>query len=150
MLYFEPFLPIMFNSQNGIIHEATYENNGPSPVWFGPTSDDEMMVMVLMYTEDTTGVIFENPSSIEGVYNPLDEVSVYPSPAQDEVTFALPLDLGEVRLRIFDVLGRELRYEENDFGNLIKIQRGALVNGIYLYRLEDVQGNFKTGKILFE
>ncbi len=150
MLYYEPFLPITFNTQNGIIHEATYENNGPSPVWFGPTSDDEMMVMILMYTEDTTGVVFENPNAVKDVYNPLDEISVFPSPAQNEVTFTLPIDVGEVRLRIFDVLGREMKQEENAIGNSIKIQRGELNNGIYLYRIEDDQGHFKTGKILFE
>ena len=150
MRYFEPFLPIMFNFQNGIIHEATYENNGPFPVWFGPTSDDEMMVMILMYTEDTTGVVFENPNALSEIYNPLDEISVFPNPAQDELTFALPLDIGEVRLRIFDILGRELIRENNEAGNIIKIQRRGLNDGIYLYRIEDNHGNFKTGKILFE
>ena len=150
MRYFEPFLPITFNFSNGIIHEATYENNGPSPVWFGPTSDDEMMVMVLMYTEDTTGVVFENPNAVDEVYNPLNEVTVFPSPAQEEVTFAIPLEVGKVSVRLFDVLGRTLKYEENTAGNSIKILRDDLGNGIYLYRVEDDRGNFKTGKILFE
>ncbi len=150
MRYFEPFIPITFNNQNGIIHEATYENNGPSPVWFGPTSDDEMMVMVLMYTEDTTGVVFDDTTIIEEIDNPLDEVAVFPNPAQNELTFALPLDAGEIRIRIFDALGREVEHVENNFGNIIKVQRGALNDGIYLYRVEDNHGNFKTGKILFE
>ncbi len=150
MLYYEPFLPITFNASNGIIHEATYENNGPSPVWFGPTSDDEMMVMILMYTEDTTGVVFENPNAVEGIYSPLDEISVFPNPARDDLTFELPAGSGDVRLRIFDLLGRELKYKESTVGNLIKINREGLTNGIYLYRIEDDHGNFKTGKILFE
>ena len=150
MRYFEPFLPLTINTQNGFIHEATYENNGPSPVWFGPTSDDEMMVMVMMYTEDTTGVVFENPSAIDDVFNPLNEVAVYPNPAQDEVTFVLPIDVGAVRIRVFDLLGRELEYLENDYGNILKLPRSTLNDGIYLYRIEDNLGNFKSGKILFE
>ena len=138
--YFEPFLPITFNFQNGIIHEATYENNGPSPVWFGPTSDDEMMVMVLMYTEDTTGVVFDNTTSIENSFNPLDEVSVFPNPAQDQVTFALPMDAGEIRIQIYDSLGRVVKQIDNNFENIVRVQKNNLVNGVYFYRIENDQG----------
>ncbi len=150
MRYFEPFLPILFSTQNGITHQATYENNGPLPVWFGPTSDDEMMVMVMMYTEDTTGVIFEDPSSVFGIYRPLENISAFPNPATEEVTFALPADAGALRLRLFDPLGREVFQSPEIMTNSFSIPRGDWHAGLYLYRIEDKQGNFKTGKIIFE
>ncbi|MEM9260140.1 MAG: hypothetical protein AAGA62_10875, partial [Bacteroidota bacterium] len=46
--YFEPLQPLTMNFANGLRHEASWINDGPTPVWFGPTSQDEMMVMVIM------------------------------------------------------------------------------------------------------
>ena len=67
-----------------------------------------------------------------------------------KLLFALPMGIGETQLRIFDILGRELKRADNEIGNIIKINRGELGDGIYLYRIEDNHGNFKTGKIIFE
>ena len=68
MRYFEPLEPLTMNIFNGLVHEASWINDGPQGVGFGVTSDDEMMVMVIMYTEDSTGVEVNNPTSIFEVH----------------------------------------------------------------------------------
>lgn len=37
-------------------HRASYINNGPAPVTFGFTSEDEMMLFFMFYVEDTAGL----------------------------------------------------------------------------------------------
>ena len=52
---FEPFLFVPKNE--GLIQVASYVNTGPNnPVTWGITSEDEMMIMVLLYVKDTTGL----------------------------------------------------------------------------------------------
>ena len=48
------FEPLTMNFSNGLIHEASWLNDGPFSVNFGFTSDDEMMVLVIMYLDDIT------------------------------------------------------------------------------------------------
>jgi type IX secretion system substrate protein len=148
--YIEPFMPLTFNFNNGIIHEATYINEGPGPVWFGPTSDDEMMVLVMMYTSDTTGVVFENPTAVEDLINPLEAVNVYPNPMNTHTTFLLPEGIGNVDFSLFNLLGQPIRYIENIDDQLIFLERGDLNAGMYLYRIEDENGRFVSGKIMVE
>ncbi|MFT5165525.1 MAG: hypothetical protein ACI8P3_000752 [Saprospiraceae bacterium] len=148
--YLEPFMPLTFNFNNGIIHEATYINEGPNPVWFGPTSDDEMMVLVMMYTSDTTGVVFGNPTATEELYNPLEAVKVYPNPMNAQTTFLLPEGIGSVDFRLFNLLGQPMRSIENIDNQLIFLERGNLSGGMYLYRIEDEEGRFVSGKIMVE
>jgi len=52
---FEPFLFVPKNE--GLIQVASWVNNGPNnPVTWGYTSEDEMMIMVISYVTDTTGL----------------------------------------------------------------------------------------------
>lgn len=150
MRYTEPFKPLTLNFNNGFIHEATYANHGPGPVWFGPTSDDEMMVMILMYVTDTTGVVFDNTTSTAEIYNPLEDIQVFPNPMNDQTSFFIPNGVGEIDLTVYDMLGQPVRRMENVNNQLIRLDRGNLVGGMYLYRIEDREGRFISGKILVE
>jgi hypothetical protein len=146
--YMNPFLPITFNFNNGIMHEATYVNNGPGPVQFGLTSDDEMMVLVMMYVNDTTGVVFDQTTSIEDLVDPLDAIKVFPNPVTSEFNMQLPADIGAVNVSIIDMLGRPI-YQINDWqSTTLSIPRQDWASGMYLYRVEDRSGNVNTGKVL--
>lgn len=146
--YINPFLPITFNFNNGIMHEATYVNNGPSPVTFGLTSDDEMMVLVMMYVTDTSGVVFDQTTSVEDIFDPLAEVKVFPNPVSSTLNMQLPIDIGAVNVSVIDMLGRSI-YQVKDWqSSTLSIQRGDWSSGMYLYRVEDEKGNVKTGKIM--
>ncbi len=148
--YSEPFKPLTFNFNNGIIHEATYVNEGPNPVSFGLTSDDEMMVMVLMYVTDTTGVIFDSPTPTQEVYGPLSEVKAYPNPMSSQTNIALPTNIGALDFSLFNMLGQPIRRIEGIEESVLTLERGNLSSGMYLYRVEDEAGRFVTGKILIE
>lgn len=148
--YTEPFLPLTFNFNNGIVHEATYVNEGPSSVGFGLTSDDEMMVLVMMYVTDTAGVVFDNTTSIEDSYNPLSAVKVFPNPMNDQTTFSLPEGIGEVHFSLYNSLGQIVRRIGNIQDLSIVVERRNLSSGMYLYRIEDEQGRLISGKLMIE
>ena len=144
--YYEPLFPLDLNP--GFIHTASYENNGPSNVGWGPTSDDEMMVLVMMYTTDTTGLNMS--TSIDNLDDLKQEVQVFPNPMDNEATVVLPDDMRNVRFSLFNTLGQEVMTKQNIYDNTFTIQKGNLPKGIYLFRVEDENGKFGTGKISIE
>ncbi len=144
--YFEPFLPATLNFNEGLAHTATYVNNGPSSVNFGVTSDDEMMVLIIMYTEDTTGVIFTGNQAIE---MPLDAIQVYPNPASNQFMVDIPVEVVATRFQLFDMMGREIE-NQMVMEHRFMVSCEELPQGMYLYRVETNEGQFKTGKILLE
>ncbi len=142
MRYFLPLNSLAMST--GFTHEATWKNNGPVGVTFGPTSDDEMQVMIAMYTSDTTGLArSKDMAEIEGV-------SVYPNPATDKVTFKMPPSVSRARFTLFDVLGRVVQHEPSIVGQMFDIERNGMQSGLYMYRIEDQDGRIKMGKILLE
>jgi len=55
--FFNPMLAV--NMSNGLIHKATYKNNGPNSVTWGFTTDGEMMLIYVQYT--TQSVNYKPP-----------------------------------------------------------------------------------------
>ncbi len=144
--FFEPFLPLTMGLSQGVQHTATYVNDGPFAVNFGATSDDEMMVFVVMYTEDTTGVVFTSNKEIPTA---LDEVKVYPNPAKDQFFVELPFDANAIRFEMYDMLGNKIM-GRNINNSSFSVDVKDFTQGMYLYRIEDNTGHFKTGKILLD
>ena len=146
ILYFDNLYALPMNP--GFIHSASYENNGPNNVWFGPTSDDEMMVMVMMYTSDTTGLNLS--TSLEDIEDLKYEVQVFPNPMYEEATVVLAEGMTDVRFSLFNATGQEVRRMENISNNTFTFQKNNLPNGIYFFRVEDGSGKYATGKISIE
>ncbi|MFK8103496.1 MAG: T9SS type A sorting domain-containing protein [Saprospiraceae bacterium] len=145
--YFDPLFPANFNgSSAGVQHQAKWVNSGPSPVGFGFTSDDEMMILIIMYTNDTTGIA---PTSLNEK-NPLDAATISPNPMINYSVIEVPENLGPIQLQLFDILGNAIRPPEQHFETRIRLERRDLVSGVYLYRLADQQGRFHTGKIVVQ
>jgi hypothetical protein len=142
MRYLAKFTPVDVNP--GVIHQATWKNDGPTALRFGPTSDDEMMVMIAMYVIDTTGITANRE------VKEIEEVRVFPNPMTDRTTFLLPPSVSSVKFTLFDVLGRIVRQEARTYNNRFDILRGDLKSGVYLYRLEDDRGRLKMGKLVME
>jgi len=145
--YFEPFLPMTMNWNNGLIHEASWINDGPNEVCWGFTSQDEMMVMGIMYLEDTTGVTLVD---VEDIPSPFDGTVLSPNPMSDWSVLTLPEDIGAIQVRLFDILGNEVMSLQNVRDSQIQLKRGNLPAGVYVYYLEDEAGNFHSGKIMME
>ncbi|MBR9921869.1 MAG: T9SS type A sorting domain-containing protein [Bacteroidetes bacterium] len=144
--YFEPLRPQQFGIFNGIVHEATWINDGPEPVWFGPTSDDEMMVLILMYTLDSVGVDIATP--VKEITNS-GLVKVSPNPAQDKIQISFPesFNLGESQFRLMDQTGKIVL--EKTLPPFAEAEINLPVSdGLYLYQITDSEGNQYTGKLI--
>ncbi len=143
--YFFPLMPLDMSFGNGFIHEAQWINDGPFPVNFGPTSDDEMMVLVLMFTEEqlSVGTATEEVNVFEGL-------KVIPNPMTVGAVLELPSDVGSYTFRMFDLLGRQVRQVNDIRNSQFEIKRGQLQPGVYLFTLEDEEGRQTTGKLVVE
>ena len=144
---FDEFLPIDF--AKGVTHEATWVNDGPVPVRWGPTSQDEMMLFGILYVNDTTGLNLGNvtTSNFE-VDNPLTEIVVMPNPMQSMTNIVLPDEVGAVNFRLVDMLGKEVQRLTNFRNKFIQVNRNNLPSGTYLFTVENEKGHSFSGKIM--
>ncbi|MBC8047434.1 MAG: T9SS type A sorting domain-containing protein [Fimbriimonadaceae bacterium] len=149
--YWDTFLPIV--AEDGIIHEATFINDGPVDVSFGLTSDDEMMVLIYFFIDDTTGLNL--PAGIHDAPEINKSISVYPNPAQDAFYISIQditvFKEDRVQVEMIDINGKS-RYSENavQSDNIIYMRRNNVPSGIYLLRISDTMGNIATQKIIFD
>jgi Secretion system C-terminal sorting domain len=143
MRFFQPLT--LVDLTTGVVHQATWKNTGTQNLAFGPTSDDEMMVLVALYTTDTTGLSVPTQEIRE-----LDGVSVHPNPVKDRLTVTLPVDIKNASITFYDLMGRVIRRRESLDTHITEILRGDMTSGLYLYRIEDARGYFKAGKVYLE
>jgi hypothetical protein len=134
--YWEPLMPL--NWGNGIIHEAQWVNDGPTPVNFGPTSDDEMMVLIAFYTEQPIATTSSEPSFSENHTLP-----IFPNPTKG--SFRVTQEETIHRLTLFNVAGQVVFQRENAGGNSLEIEAGDLPSGLYML---DVDG--QKAKVLVQ
>lgn len=128
--FFSPLLPIKLNP--GLIHEASYVNDGPRSVFWGPTSEDEMMLLGIMYTLDTAGVITSTKQIVD---KPITELKLYPNPVESILYLENQANLSEICIRIFSLDGKLLR-ESNFLGEeSIQMDVSQLSAGMYYYHL---------------
>lgn len=136
--YWEPLLPIKWG--NGLIHEAKWINDGPAPVNFGPTSDDEMMVLIAFYTEHPITVGAEEPT--ETIQS--GQIRVTPNPSTGITHFSLPTTVDGVRmLRIFNMSGQEVFRQTELQGNDFDLDLSRLVPGIYFFDADGLRGKMQ-------
>lgn len=145
---FDQLLPVDFSK--GLIHEATYVNDGPSSVSWGPTSEDEMMLFAMMFVQDTTGLGGTVATSARDYIDVSQQIMVSPNPLTDIAQVYLPLDFGNTHFRLFDALGREVQRMNNISTQTFSIQKGDLPKGIYMYQIENERGEIGTGKLMIE
>ena len=137
---------VNINMDYGFVHEAKYLNDGPEPVTFGPTSDDEMMVMIVFYMLDTAGV----SGVVSDVTAPMlsSEVSVLPNPVSDYIHLTTPLTTGEFSL--FSSTGQCV-LKQITRSELTYIATGDLVPSLYIYQWRDAAtGRVSTGKVVVQ
>ncbi len=144
---FDPLLEVDFT--NGLIHEATFNNPGPDPVYFGLRTTDEMYVTYIQYTTEPVTIGVKEEQSIFNYFN------VFPNPSRDVVNISFNSEKANAGvLRITDNLGREvytqnlvitqgkqkLQLSKNDLG---------LASGFYSLNLSTPDGT-QNAKIIFE
>lgn len=131
--YWEPLLPIKWGE--GIIHEAQWVNDGPKSVNFGPTSDDEMMVLIAFYTLEPVAVATGEPGEA-----PVDPVLVTPNPAEERVIVQLPGQHHIRRFQLFDGTGRLLQTRHAIAGNTVEVEVSELASGVYFFNADGRAG----------
>ena len=144
MRYFNPLREL--DLQTGIIHEASWINDGPKPVDWGATSKDEMMVMIAMYVNDTTGVTIP----VNNIITNDGEVEVFPNPMLDKSNFVLPVALESFDFKLFDMLGRLVLHQTNLSQRSFVIQKANLKSGMYLYQIKAKNARSWSGKLMVE
>jgi hypothetical protein len=125
------------NPRHGLIHEATFRNTGPSPVSFGLTTEDEMMVFYYQYI---LGDLIDNPTSIDE--REQSYLNIYPNPSKGDVQIEIDLNkTSDVMVKIYDLHGKEiqnLNLGKQVEGKLItRINKDGihLAKGIYFVQL---------------
>jgi len=137
--YWEPSLPVKWSQ--GIIHEAKWVNEGPSSVNFGPTSDDEMMVLIAFYTEQPITVGTGEPISLQA-----NQILVTPNPTRGNVTFTLPYGVESVRtFRLFNITGQEVLRRSDISGQSFELDLSRLTSGVYFFDADGRRGKLERG-----
>lgn len=153
MRYFNTVTSLNMNT--GFIHEATYNNTGNAPVQWGATSADEMMVVVAMFLNDTTGLNIQldpgNPVGLDEAAptNPLSDTRVSPNPTGDFALLEFPVSIHRGHFTLYDPMGRQVQSSEAVRGPQYRIERNGLAAGLYFWRVDDGHGNVVTGRLVF-
>ncbi len=74
-------LPVKW--KNGFIYKTSFINNGPEPVSFGMTTEDEMAVFMYFFVDDTTGLNLN--TAITTTNNNALELLLYPNPVNNNL-----------------------------------------------------------------
>lgn len=143
---FDPLEPIVL--KDGLIHEAIFNNTGSNIVFFGLTSNDEMMLITVMYT---LGLPTGESENIAFVNN----LNVYPNPSSGKVHIEYTVTSGElIDLSVYNMLGQKVftifsGHMNNGMQNaLFDLKSYGLSKGQYIIKLEHA-GGFETKKIIF-
>ena len=136
--YWEPLLPLKWG--NGLIHEAKWINDGPVPVNFGATSDDEMMILIAFYTEQQITIGTNEPG--DQFAEP--KIIVSPNPTNGSTNFRLPEGSESVRtFRLFNLTGQEVLRQNDLQGNQFDLDLSRLTPGIYFFDADGRQGKLE-------
>ncbi len=172
---YEPFLNMndTINNgtkPNGLLHETTYNNDGPNTVGFGFTTADEMMIFYMQYVEGTFSIpsapvwtstcqteTYTDPCLKTGIVDFTNDkgigMSLYPNPTNGIVNISYQLEgnANNVSLEVVNMLGEIVNVlvkgETQQVGSH-EYQYNANANGVYFIRLS-VDGAVSTQKLVF-
>ncbi len=126
VLIYDELRPVNMGFGGGLIHEATYVNNGDEDLSWGGSVDDEMMLIFVHFTTNAleTTSIKDTPDAFN--------FSIFPNPAAESCYLNYELsENSDVNLSIYDLQGKT-RWQ-----NSIKSQGAGLHN--YELNVADLQ-----------
>jgi hypothetical protein len=89
--------------------------------------------------------------SVEKILKKELEVLVYPNPFEVSTTIAVEGgEFDKLELQVFDLLGRQVAYEQANSANQVELHKGHLESGMYVYRLIGDDKLISTGKVRVE
>ena len=141
--YFEPEL-LHIPMANGFTFEAEYVNNGDDTLYWGNTTEDEMMLMFLQYT---TEPINQSGTGIEDYGSVISSASVIPNPTTDNSSIQFELKKSsDVDITLMDMTGRVV-FRENvrNMGqgtHRLPLDMNNLGTGVYLLKVNALDERF--------
>lgn len=138
---FSPLLPVSLGS--GLIHEAIYFNDGPSPVSFGLTTQDEMFITYYQYTSRLS-------TDIEEEHTIANTIKLYPNPAYNHLYVQAPDKAvnSTMLVQLYNMVGQQVM-EHNTDSNLSKLNVSDLKRGFYIVQVT-IEGKTFTNKFIKE
>ncbi|MGB4848733.1 MAG: T9SS type A sorting domain-containing protein, partial [Saprospiraceae bacterium] len=115
----------------------------PVTVDFDAIPDNFNATMVFHY--DTSVCLLSFPCTATGIenQNKNQQVSIYPNPFSSETTLHSEISFLDLTINVFNLQGQLVKHLEHQSGSEITLQRGDLVNGIYVVQL--VEGKKMIG-----
>ncbi len=150
--FYEPFMQV--NLQEGLIAEASYLNDGPVPVDWGLTSDDEMMLFIIFFTLDTAGIAMYEDSINTGIRQNITnnaDVNFYPNPVGSLAKVDIKgINNGESTFNIIDLSGKVCLTQSFDHQDQSSLQINAekFNNGMYFYEIQQGAITVSNGKFV--
>ena len=150
--FYEPFMPV--NLQQGVIAEASYLNDGPVSVDWGLTSDDEMMLFVIFFTTDTTGIAMYEDTTSTGIRDHVlsnANVVFYPNPVGNQAQLEISgIKNGSTLFNILDMKGSIIYSESFDHldNSTLELNTEDFNDGIYFYQLIQDDYSMTNGKFV--
>jgi len=144
---FDPLLPM--NPRDGLIQTAKFNNNGPSSVFFGLTTNDEMMLYFVQYTLGTSIVGINENAAIENKIN----LNAFPNPFNSSTQISYELkENAAVTIAVYDVLGNKIETlanneTQNNGKHSIEFNAKNRAKGIYLVSVT-IDGQTYTKRIV--
>jgi len=130
--YFDPFLPLDLNE--GVIHEAKFLNNTGQTVRWGNTTEDEMMLFFIQYTEEPY-----QSTAIDDALADETNFYVYPNPFEGSTSIRFQLDRNaQVDVSVFDLMGKKIQ----------SFAHGHQLTGEYTYEFNPALSGFSSGMYL--
>jgi len=95
--------PLSLNPRDGLIQEATYKNYGSTAVYFGFTTDSEMMLYYIQYT------LGQSMAAVQDHEKDPFSVSVYPNPFSSSTVIGYTLEKNaDVKIELVDIFGKQI------------------------------------------
>ena len=127
---FDPLLAVDMEN-DGLIHEATYNNFSGNIVNFGLTNNDEMFVTYMHFTKSSLIGVDEDGLEDRAL------VKIYPNPFSESARISISDDIEVMggTLKVYDLLGKEiLLIDELQSGDIV-IDGSQFKPGVYFYQL---------------
>lgn len=142
---FDPLLTM--DPRNGIIQKATFNNDGPSSVFFGLTTNDEMMLYFIQYTLGPSFL-----SIAENMDNKI-KLDAFPNPFNSTTQIYYELKgNANITVAVYDVLGNKIETLvnneiQNSGKHAVDFNAKDRAKGIYLVAVS-IEGNIYTKRIV--
>lgn len=148
---YEPMLTVDMNK--GLYYEATYNNSGNKPVGFGTTTNDEMFITYLLYTQAQEPVSINEPTDFSYEIS----IDAFPNPFKNKTVIQYSVSQAtDVDLALFNITGQKIQQLQNGvlsankYSITLDKDDHGLKAGMYLLRLATEKGVGQKKVLLYD